>query len=223
MQKSSVLNVLGCWPERMNILFELAYDTKGINSFNVLKNMAVEIDEYYNSNNKWDVNVYNCYEIKNTFNPDEYYAFLVNGTKSKEIVFNYFKELIKMENEQFINLIHPSSVVSKSVNLNYGMQVEPLCSISTLTSFGFGVIIKSRCNIDHHCNIGNFVTINPGVVVSGFVDIGKNTLIGSGTVIKDNIKIGENTIIGSGSNVVRDIPDNVVAYGNPCRVHRIND
>jgi acetyltransferase-like isoleucine patch superfamily enzyme len=43
-----------------------------------------------------------------------------------------------------------------------------------------------------------------------------------GTNIIDGIEIGSNTIIGAGSLVVKDIPSNVVAYGNPCRVIRDN-
>jgi acetyltransferase-like isoleucine patch superfamily enzyme len=47
-------------------------------------------------------------------------------------------------------------------------------------------------------------------------------VIGVGTTIKDHIKIGKNCIIGAGSVVVRDIPDNVIAYGNPCKPIRDN-
>jgi acetyltransferase-like isoleucine patch superfamily enzyme len=43
-----------------------------------------------------------------------------------------------------------------------------------------------------------------------------------GTNILNQVKIGKNTIIGSGSVVTKDIPDNVVAYGSPCKVIRDN-
>ena len=166
--------------------------------------------------------MFNCYENPCNFNPDDYYAFGVIGSKSKEIVFNFFKQQIYMENKQFINLINPTSYVSKSAHLNYGLQIEALTSVSTLTHIGFGVNIKRNCNIGHHCNIGDYVTINPGVTLNGFVKVGSNTMIGAGSVIKDGLTIGKNSIIGSGSNVVKDIPDNSVAYGNPCIVHSSN-
>jgi acetyltransferase-like isoleucine patch superfamily enzyme len=44
--------------------------------------------------------------------------------------------------------------------------------------------------------------------------------IGTSTTILSNVTIGRNAIIGAGSVVTRDIPDNVVAAGNPCRVLR---
>ena len=52
------------------------------------------------------------------------------------------------------------------------------------------------------------------------VTIGNNVWIGGNTVINPGVTIGDNTVIGSGSVVTRDIPANVVAAGNPCRVIR---
>jgi len=52
------------------------------------------------------------------------------------------------------------------------------------------------------------------------VHIGKNVWIGAGALIMPGVTIGDNTVIGAGSVVTRDIPPNVVAVGNPCRVMR---
>lgn len=50
------------------------------------------------------------------------------------------------------------------------------------------------------------------------VEIGDNVWIGGGTIICPGVKIGSNVTIGAGSVVVKDIPDRVIAAGNPCRV-----
>ena len=47
------------------------------------------------------------------------------------------------------------------------------------------------------------------------VHIGENVWIGAGTIIVPGVTIGKNSVIGAGSVVVKDIPDNVVAVGNP--------
>ena len=52
------------------------------------------------------------------------------------------------------------------------------------------------------------------------VRVGNNVWIGAGAVILPGITIGENSVIGAGSIVTKDIPANVVAVGNPCRVLR---
>lgn len=50
--------------------------------------------------------------------------------------------------------------------------------------------------------------------------IGNNVWIGGGSILCPGVKIGDNTTIGAGSVVTKDIPDNVVAAGNPCKVIR---
>ena len=52
------------------------------------------------------------------------------------------------------------------------------------------------------------------------VTIGNSVWIGGNTVINPGVSIGNNVVIGSGSVVTKDIPDNVIAVGNPCRVLR---
>lgn len=52
------------------------------------------------------------------------------------------------------------------------------------------------------------------------VTIGENVWIGAGVVIVPGVQIGRNSVIGAGSIVTKDIPENVVAVGNPCRVLR---
>ena len=50
------------------------------------------------------------------------------------------------------------------------------------------------------------------------IEIGDNAWIGGNVVIMPGVRIGENTTIGACSLVTKDIPDNVLAFGNPCRV-----
>src|SRR5699024_8770791 len=95
---------------------------------------------------------------------------------------------------------------------------------------------------DTDINIGDNVMIGPNVTlatgthpihpelrrkVAQFnlpVDIEENVWIGAGAIILHGVRIGENTVIGPRSVVTRDIPANVIAVGNPCRVMReIND
>lgn len=52
------------------------------------------------------------------------------------------------------------------------------------------------------------------------VHIGNNTWIGAGAIILQGVTIGDNSVIGAGSVVTKDIPANVVAVGNPCKVMR---
>lgn len=95
---------------------------------------------------------------------------------------------------------------------------------------------------DTHIYIGNYVMIGPNVTIATAghpinpaqrkkaaqfnipVHIGDNVWIGANCVILPGVSIGENSVIGAGSIVTKNIPENVVAVGNPCRILReIND
>ncbi|WP_446316935.1 sugar O-acetyltransferase [Vibrio vulnificus] len=91
---------------------------------------------------------------------------------------------------------------------------------------------------DTHIYIGNSVMIAPNVTIATAghpidpelrrkvaqfnipVHIKDNVWIGANSVVLPGVTIGENSVIGAGSVVTKDIPANVVAVGNPCRVLR---
>ncbi|EQE85893.1 UNVERIFIED_CONTAM: sugar O-acetyltransferase [Clostridioides difficile] len=54
------------------------------------------------------------------------------------------------------------------------------------------------------------------------VTVGDNVWIGGGAIIMPGVTIGDNVVIGAGSVVTKDIPSNMIAYGNPCRIIREN-
>ncbi|MDW3193276.1 MAG: hypothetical protein R8G66_12970 [Cytophagales bacterium] len=216
------LNILGCVPSLLNILIELANEARHYTEFKVIQNIPVDLTGTYVMLEEWNVKYMEFSKDSIKLSPKDHFALSVVGTNSKKQVYEFFKNHIQMPEEQFLNMIHPTSYVSRSVKLSHGLQMEPLCSISSCSSIGAFVNIKRNSTIGHHCEIGDYSTINPGVAISGEVIIGKQTMIGTGTVIKDRISVGNNCIIGVGSVVVKDIPDNSIAYGNPCVVHKIN-
>ncbi len=91
---------------------------------------------------------------------------------------------------------------------------------------------------DTHIYVGDYTMFGPNVVVATAghpilpelridccqynipVHIGKNCWLGAGVVVLPGVTIGDNSVIGAGSIVTHDIPDNVVAVGNPCKVLR---
>ena len=106
--------------------------------------------------------------------------------------------------------------------------------------FGSGIYANSNLTVvdDGHIYVGDKVMFGPNVTVATAghpinpelrgkglqfnkdVYIGENSWIGAGVTIVPGVRIGCNTVIGAGSIVTKDIPDNVVAVGNPCRVLR---
>jgi len=138
--------------------------------------------------------------------------------EAKKKIFEYFK--IKID--KFINIIHKSSQISSTTEIGSGCLINALSSIGPHTKIGNFVSINGNSLVGHHDVIGDFVTINPGVNIAGHSIIGENTIIGMGTNVLNGVSIRKNVIIGAGSLVVKDIPDNVVAYGSPCKIIREN-
>lgn len=106
--------------------------------------------------------------------------------------------------------------------------------------FGKGVYANFNFTVvdDTHIYVGDYTMFGPNVVLATAghpilpelrqqayqynmpVHIGKNCWLGAGVIVLPGVTIGDNTVIGAGSVVTKDIPSNVVAVGNPCRVLR---
>ncbi len=106
--------------------------------------------------------------------------------------------------------------------------------------FGKGVYANFNLTLvdDTHIYIGDYTMLGPNVVIATAghpilpelrplayqynmpVHIGKNCWLGAGVIVLPGVTIGDNAVIGAGSVVTKDIPANVVAVGNPCKVLR---
>ena len=106
----------------------------------------------------------------------------------------------------------------------------------------FGKNVYANFNLtlvdDTHIYVGDYTMLGPNVTLAtaghpilphlreqGYqynapVTIGKNCWLGAGVIVLPGVTVGDNTVIGAGSVVTKDIPANVVAVGNPCKVLR---
>lgn len=116
--------------------------------------------------------------------------------------------------------IHPSVIMSKYASVDEGTVVMQGVVIQSCAKIGKHCIVNTSASIDHDNVLGDFVHISPHATLCGEVEVGEGTWIGAGTVVKQCVKIGKWSVIGAGSVVVNDIPDGVLAYGNPCKVIR---
>lgn len=124
---------------------------------------------------------------------------------------------------EFGTAIHPSAVVSPSAKIGEGTVVMPGAVINADAVIGKHCIINTGSTIDHECVIEDYCHIAPGVNISGCTTVGEGTWVGVGSCVIQCLHIGKNCMIGAGSVVVKDIPDSVVAFGNPCRVIKKNE
>jgi maltose O-acetyltransferase len=112
---------------------------------------------------------------------------------------------------------------------DYGSNIE----LGERVFFNFDCIVLDVCRV----RIGDFTLFGPAVQIytpmhplnaelrrreefGKPVDIGSDVWVGGGAIILPGVRIGSRAVIGAGSVVTRDVPEGVVAAGNPCRVIR---
>lgn len=206
------LTILGFSEATLSMLLDILYSHELKYTINIINNLKVKPKlEYQNS--YFNIEFFD--EI-----PNQSELFLIGSTQSqnKRKIFETFN----IHNEHFVNLIHKNVSISNTSSLQFGCVINPNVTIAAHTDIGNHVSINRNCSIGHHTTIKDFVTINPGCNIAGSVEIGEGTTIGMGTNVVNNIKIGKNSLIGAGSLVNKDIPDNVVAWGSPCKIIKSN-
>lgn len=136
---------------------------------------------------------------------------------NNEIRKRVYEVLLKLDCK-IPTILHPSSVVSSSVQLGNGTIIGANATINSVATVGNGVIINTASVIEHECVISDFVHVAPGAVLAGNVKIGLGSFIGANSVVRQGITVGKNVIIGAGAVVLNDIPDNVSFVGNPAKI-----
>ena len=160
------------------------------------------------------------------------------------------EQLKCMENLYGFNLTRPSELDKRSkllkemfAEIGEGCYIEPpLRANWGGKNVHFGKNVYANFNLtlvdDTHIYVGDCTMFGPNVVIATAghpinpelrekayqfnmpVYIGRNCWLGAGVIVLPGVKIGDNSVIGAGSVVTKDIPSNVVAVGNPCRVLR---
>jgi len=121
-----------------------------------------------------------------------------------------------------VNIIHPNAVVSDDATLGTGILIEAGCLVTPNPVIGNNVVVNTGSQVNHDNIVEDHVYIASGVILSGGITIKENSLIDDGVIVTLGTKIGKNCIIGAGAVVTKDIPDNSIAYGSPCKVVREN-
>ncbi len=155
--------------------------------------------------------------LKNDPSVNSKWEVLLFSTSFKGLVlYRIYHELYK-RNHKFLSLflyhiakrryvmdIHPAAVIEKGIMIDHG----------------FGVVIGSTAFVGSGTIIYHGVTLGARRIEEGkrHPTVGKNVFIGNHASILGNIEIGDGAKIGAHSVVLKDIPENATAVGNPARV-----
>ncbi|MCT3065746.1 sugar O-acetyltransferase [Lactiplantibacillus pentosus] len=170
--------------------------------------------------------------------------YLPNDPELEKRQFGYLDQLYDF------NQTRPSELTKRQILLSKMFaEIGPNCYIEPplRSNFGghhvhFGKGVYANFNLtlvdDTHIYVGDYTMFGPNVTIATAghpilpslreqayqynmpVHIGRNCWLGAGVIVLPGITIGDNVVVGAGSIVTKDLPDNVVAVGNPAHILR---
>lgn len=175
----------------------------------ILKANAVEIDGLIDDNLQVnDILGYQVFHGKEDLSP---LIISIGNNQIRRMI----AEMLKVE---FGTVVHPSAVISPYTSVGEGTVIMQGAIIQSCVHIGKHCIVNTGASIDHECVIKDYVHISPHSTLCGNVHVDEGTWIGAGTTVLPGVKIGKWSVIGAGSVVSKDIPDEVMAVGNRCKV-----
>lgn len=118
---------------------------------------------------------------------------------------------------EFPNLISPCVQLDDSISFGRGNIITKGVNFTVDIKVGSFNVFNLNMTIGHDCVIGNYNVMNPGATISGCVEIGDSNLLGTGSTILQNLKIGNNNVIGGNGLLNKNVPDDKVMVGVPCK------
>ena len=125
---------------------------------------------------------------------------------------------LKIPEERFANVIHPSAIVSNNAVLGKGVVLMPLTLVGPNVVLGNHSQMFAQSFIGHDTTVEEMVFIANNASVGGRVLVKTGAHIGSNASIIERIEIGQFAIVGLGAVVLKSIGDYQKAVGNPARI-----
>lgn len=143
----------------------------------------------------------------------------VGNPNVREILYNRVKE----KGISLATLIHPDVHVEENHFIGEGAIISAGVYLGDSSMIENNVCLMPQTLIGHDSVIGEHSVLAPNSNISGNVKIGSRTFMGFLSGVKQNLMIGDDVICSAGAIVFQNIPDGVVAVGNPARIVRKNE
>ena len=113
---------------------------------------------------------------------------------------------------RWINIVHPTSLISSSAKLGHGVVVCANTFISAYVKFGDHIHLNVGSTVGHDSEVGDHCTFSSHVDITGNCKIGEGVFFGSGSRLLPGKKVGDNARIGAGCLIGKNVVGSAVFY-----------
>jgi sugar O-acyltransferase (sialic acid O-acetyltransferase NeuD family) len=126
-------------------------------------------------------------------------------------------DIILKKKGEFINLIHPTAIVSPSAKIGRGVAIKAFSSIASDVFIGDFVYLQSSVILGHDVKIESYCHVNSFAFMAGYVHIEEMCTINTGAKLIQNVRVGKGAKIGMGSVVLKDVKSESTVFGIPAK------
>lgn len=127
-------------------------------------------------------------------------------------------EIIRSKGGDFVNLIHPSSIISPSAKIGNGVAIKAFCSIANDVQIGDYTYLQSSVIMGHDVSVGKYCQINSFSFFAGYVQVDDLCTINAGARLIQNVVVEEGSKVGMGSVVLRRVKKGTTVFGVPAKL-----
>lgn len=127
----------------------------------------------------------------------------------------HYAEIISRKGGRFINIVHPTAMVSQVATVGKGCFIGPFTAISPNVHIGNHVMIQAYVDLGHDVSISDYASIESYVFMGGYASLGESSTMHTKSSIIPHKRVGKDCVVGFGSVVMRNIKDGLHVFGNP--------
>lgn len=166
------------------------------------------------------VKVYKFNELLNKKEKKDIEVVIAVGEPS---VRDFMYHKVKDEGISLATLVHPGVYIDETTTIGEGVVIAEGVTITANVEIGNNTYIQAHAVIGHDIRIGQHTVIGSNCQIGGGDQIGDRVFMGFLSGITDHISIGSDSIISAGAIVFRELPEGVIAVGNPARIMKKNE
>jgi sugar O-acyltransferase (sialic acid O-acetyltransferase NeuD family) len=126
-------------------------------------------------------------------------------------------DIILSKGGTFINLIHPTAIISPSAKIGIGVAIKAYSSLASDVTIGNFVYLQSSVILGHDVVIGSYCQVNSFAFFAGYVKVDDLCVINAGAKLIQKTKVGTGATVGIGSVVLTRVKEGTTVFGVPAK------